>query len=176
MWKRAYFCTFTFRKAPRTEAFAYEVFKKYLKRVRKDGLKFKYVAATEKGDKFGRVHVHANFFADENVTVNKLRKYWKHGNSHGAVFTPKTAAYVAKYLVKGSKPRSSQGVGMTVVHKLKESSMLQEVLEQFGDIEIVKINGRIPAHLSRKVTYVQQQSEEIEEWRKTPTERWRLRQ
>lgn len=89
---------------------------KFIKRLRKKGYQFKYFLSGEYGDKTKRPHYHMLMFSDTKINdlvylsknkdndfyfnSNQIRSIWKHGNIVIANFSPKTAAYTARYTLK----------------------------------------------------------------------------
>lgn len=114
-----------------------EHLKKFFKRLRKAGYKFKYFACGEYGDNFGRAHYHVNIFGENfapacsskngkctavaickklnNCDYRKLYHTWGYGYVYCGSFTSASAEYVAGYVLKkltGKWKRESQNAGI----------------------------------------------------------------
>lgn len=81
----------------------------WLKRLRNDGHKVRYLITSEYGPLKGRVHWHAVLFFDgpgPDVSLGKrldADKYWPHGFVYWEEFTHATAFYVTKYMLKSER-------------------------------------------------------------------------
>lgn len=88
----------------------------YLKRVRKSGYEVRFFGVGEYGSKKGRSHWHM-LMHWQNRVPNYMEgrtewrdRWWHKGNVQWDTFTPQTAAYVCKYLMKDHSRNSPQQV------------------------------------------------------------------
>lgn len=100
---------------------------KYFKRLRKSGLKFRYVLVTE-AHKDGYPHYHALVHeVSAQIPKQKLEEQWPFGfTTFRLVKDMKAAYYIAKYLAKDARTRirASQGYGQSGLQHL---SLLEEL-------------------------------------------------
>lgn len=85
---------------------------KYFKRLRYYGIKFKYYACGEYGEKYGRPHYHILFFSKEQIDEKLFRELWRSdkgaiGIVHVGSVTNSSARYVAGYVNKKLYGKSS---------------------------------------------------------------------
>ena len=111
---RTLFATYTFR--PRgdkwlpSDAEVWPDIRNMFKRMRINGLRFRYFCAAEFGDEFGRHHYHVLFHGD--IKVRQCRSYWRQGISHARLARKEDFEYVAKYACKqAGRKRASVAYG-----------------------------------------------------------------
>lgn len=75
---------------------------KFIKRLRKQGHKFKYFIVSELGPKNGRPHYHGIFFSNEKIDDKDIQKKWGKGFTSSYPATPGAMRYVTKYILKGN--------------------------------------------------------------------------
>ncbi|WNK13130.1 MAG: replication initiator protein [Microvirus sp.] len=95
-----------------------EDLQRFFKRLRKSGLKFRYVASGEYGDKTRRPHFHIALFGinfdfdrlpfgrsngDITYTSETVNKNWKYGQHLIGTLNFESAAYIARYILKKIK-------------------------------------------------------------------------
>jgi len=91
---------------------------KFFKRMRKEGLKFRYVASGEYGDQTRRPHFHIALFGldfafdrvhrgfshgDKTYTSETVRRLWPNGDHLIGALNFESAAYIARYILKKIK-------------------------------------------------------------------------
>lgn len=112
--ERSCFATFTFEKEPDT--FDLRELQLVNKRLRKQGLNYKYFACGESGDKSGRWHYHQLFFGvdflggAEPISGDAyyspiLTEIWKNGIVHLSPADPARCFYAAGYTAKKLNPQ-----------------------------------------------------------------------
>lgn len=98
------FATWTFRPRGKhwvpTRDNTWPDVQKCLKRMRNDGLDFRYLCAPEFGDLRGRHHFHLLLHGE--VNTKQARRYWRQGITHARRAIPSDAQYVADYASKQS--------------------------------------------------------------------------
>lgn len=100
---RCYYWTMTYREedlpGPLLDS---EDPKRFWKRLRKDGRKFRYLCVGEYGSLKGRPHWHAIVFTNEYMPRDYVTERWGKGNVNQPCFdaSPKGMRYVAKYIHK----------------------------------------------------------------------------
>lgn len=89
----------------RAATLTYSDVQKFLKLMRRHGLKVRYLVVGEYGATKGRAHWHAILCFQDFVPIIELGKntdfkYWTHGHTYWDRLTPEAVAYVAKYVAK----------------------------------------------------------------------------
>jgi len=115
----------------------YADIRNYFKRLRKEGLKFKYFAVGEYGEKFGRPHFHILFFCKTSLKIDEIfRQKWEKGNVHIRPADFANIRYCLKdmlkfrgefdHLEKEFRPqiRVSKGLGIDYIESHKHYHML----------------------------------------------------
>lgn len=149
---RTWFLTLTYRGEYEV---GYDAVQKFLKRLRKNtGQKIRYLCATERGSKNGRLHYHLLVHGSDQLTKRMIIKEWPHGLTHMRLARDLTSArYVSKYTAKDAHIRPSLGYGHatleTATERLKEKSdVLAAVLAAFPSARVDRIAGKpIPYRL-----------------------------
>ena len=119
--------------AQKVERAAYEHVKLYLKRLRKSGGRFRYVAIPEYGSAEGRLHYHMLLHeVSEPITKRTIQGQWRSRISYAKLVKTKggsfqaAALYISKYLTKElTRIRASQKYG-------KEKIDVNPTLLSFG--------------------------------------------
>lgn len=94
---RIWFCTLTFRRG--REVVGYRPVQLWLKRLRKAGAAFRFLAVQEQGDKNGRTHWHVLLFEVAGpIRKAVIKAAWREGFSHVKLAAPEVVAYVASYV------------------------------------------------------------------------------
>ena len=75
---------------------------KFIKRLRKQGYKFKYFIVSELGPKEGRPHYHGIFFSNEKIKESDIQEKWNKGFTSSYPASPGAMRYVTKYILKGN--------------------------------------------------------------------------
>lgn len=93
----------------RAAALTYSDVQKFLKRMRKDGLKVRYFVVGEYGSMKGRAHWHALLFWENAQPIVRLREntdfhWWPHGHTFWDALTPEAIRYACKYIAKEEVP------------------------------------------------------------------------
>jgi len=155
----------------------------------------RYLACGEYGDKTERPHYHLSLFncgfADEIRYSNELREsqtltaIWGKGAAKLATFTPRTAGYVANYLVKEGKKTYYMADHDGVIHEReppfrrmsKNPAIGRTWLEKYGnDLQhgyIIKPGGmkvRIPRYYTKWLLSQNAHKQKTEDRRATPIE------
>lgn len=132
-WPRAWSGTLTWRYAPNSEKAMYEEFQRFMKRVRK-GLtsKIRFVAAIENGERNGRLHMHCLIFCREEVKFRDINSKWRSGyRGFKLAKTRRSRCYGVKYLIKGARVKSSNGLGRDVIKAFKASDAASAIANAF---------------------------------------------
>ena len=120
--------SYRFSKLDRSAAVERAAFghvQKYMKRLRKSGARFRYVAVPEWGEEHGRLHYHLLFHeaVEGSLTKRMIEGQWRSfvharlvSRGEDTEGTPAGAArYVCKYLTKTlARPRASKNYGLSV--------------------------------------------------------------
>lgn len=75
---------------------------KFVKRMRKSGLKFKYFIVSEYAPITKRPHLHGLIFSNDDINDDTIRRHWQQGNTDTQNAGEASFSYVAKYILKGS--------------------------------------------------------------------------
>lgn len=149
----------------------------FWKRLRKDGLKFRYFSCGEYGEKSYRPHYHAIIYGEDfNVVDFYAKKHWKFGFSYSVPATSETAGYVAGYVTKKMSDRSellklglepefircSQGIGKNLIPSLAKYAFAQSNLEVLDHIKIGSQDYPLPDYIRRKLRELVLSPEHIE--------------
>lgn len=139
---------------------------KFWKRLRKFGLKFRYFACGEYGEKSYRPHYHAIIYGVDSVTLQYFAsECWKFGFIYSVPATVETIKYVAGYVTKKLAVRKDmQEMGMTSEFVRSSRGLGRESLEKLSAVVFVqgshdvvnriKIGGQdfvIPRYLKEKL-------------------------
>ena len=150
----------------------------FWKRLRKIGLKFRYFACGEYGEKSFRPHYHAIIYGEDWQLVDFYAKQcWDKGFIYAVPASPETAGYVAGYVTKkmadrtellrlGLEPefiRTSKGIGRNIIPAIAKYALVQN-----GGLDIIdklKIGGQdypLPDYIKRKLRELVLPREHIE--------------
>ena len=97
---RHYFLTLTYAVEPKT--YQKRDIQLFLKKLRNYGksIKLRYFVVGERGEQHNRVHYHAILFTDSMFDLTpEISRAWTHGFIKAGTVTPKSCAYVCKYIV-----------------------------------------------------------------------------
>jgi len=109
----------------------YPDLQKYFKRLRKAGLKFKYFAVGEYGERSARPHYHLLMFFQSIFDWEKIENLWQNGNVHVMLTNEAMIKYTLKDMLKETSlfdeiPRSlkphilcSRGIGIAYVQRME---------------------------------------------------------
>ena len=117
---------------------------KVIKRMRKDGLRIRYLGAPELGSKGGRIHYHLLFHGLDKVVT--ARNYWRQGYTHARRAKLSDLQYVAKYVVeregvkKGSRVLASLNYG-NPYSELKDDETTLAVFRVFRSAKVSSVGG-----------------------------------
>lgn len=101
---RGYFLTMTYdeKHVPRVDSgllsLRFKHVQLYLKRIRKDGYKVKYIAVGEYGSETKRPHYHMLLWSDAPPIT--LEKHWNYGRIQFGTLTMASAMYTLKYIIQ----------------------------------------------------------------------------
>lgn len=132
----------------------------FLKRLRNKGLKFRYLAVGEYGEKFERAHYHAIIFGLGLEAEQSVAQAWEHGFVHVREFNYQRAQYTAGYTVKkltgekeaeylqGRKPEfltSSRkpGIGYEAAELIGETMLHDKARTRLFYGNAIRMQGRI---------------------------------
>lgn len=140
---RTWFVTLTSREAVSSYEALRDEFQMWLKRLRKSGLKLRYVAVYERGSKKGRLHMHALIHGSEALRRRDLSG-WRLGFMQAKLADRSAIAYVAKYIGKSHEVKArtpcSQSYGV-VQFPAETLETVKKVFEAFPSARIVKLRG-----------------------------------
>lgn len=95
------FCTLTYRRFDVPWNLESRELQLFLKRLRTNsGVKFRFYAAGEYGDRTGRPHFHVMLFGFPMTAISVIAACWPYGFVHVGEFNLKTARYISKYVTK----------------------------------------------------------------------------
>lgn len=125
---------------------------KYLKRMRKAGHSFRYLAAPELGDRNGRHHYH--LLLHTSSAALPFRRNWKQGFTHARHASKADIRYVAEYAAKQSgRKRASLGYGTRDLSSALEHDMVTRTLQLFPRARIRAVDGiTLPSKVRKTVT------------------------
>lgn len=131
------------------------------------GLKFRYFACGEYGEKSFRPHYHAIVYGIDATTLNFFASnHWDKGYVYCVPATVETMRYVAGYVTKklavrrdylasGVEPefiRTSLGIGKTAIEKLRNIALVQNnALDVISTFRIGGQNVRVPNYIKKKL-------------------------
>lgn len=143
-----------------------QILTKLWKRLRKLGLKFRYLACGEYGEKSYRPHYHAIIYGVDSVTMQyHLSRLWENGFVYCVPATVETIDYVCGYVTKkiavrkemqemGMVPefiRVSQGLGRVVLSELSKIALAQNPYDVISRIKIGGKDKALPRYLKEKL-------------------------
>lgn len=127
-------------------------FSKFIKRLRRrTGIKLKHFSCGEYGDETNRPHYHACIFGygfpdrthwrttgtHRHYRSDQLESLWKFGNAELTDFSFKTAAYVARYMVKKRKGRDA------ATHYERVDMVTGEIIEVLPEFSRMSLNPAV---------------------------------
>lgn len=116
----------------------------YFKRLRNEGLRFRYYACGEYGEQTERPHYHAILFGVSPFDEEILKEKWPYGFVQVREFTHQRAGYVASYTSKKLPHRKKQHDGRDPEFSLmsRKPGIGFEFLELIAE-EFAKLGGRL---------------------------------
>lgn len=132
----------------------------FFKRLRARGVRVRYFAVGEYGERSGRAHFHAALYGIPATALDLVQSCWEFGSVHLGNLEPDSAQYIAGYVCKkmiskedyrksGRKPEfqvSSRkpAIGATAIDAIAASWSASCALEVEGDVPAaVRINGSL---------------------------------
>lgn len=132
----------------------------FFKRLRARGVRVRYFAVGEYGDKGGRAHFHAALYGVPPTAHDLVKACWEFGDVHLGTLEAQSAQYIAGYVCKkmtskedyrlnGRNPEFAvmsrrPGLGRTVIDAIAASWSASSALEVEGDVPaVVRINGSL---------------------------------
>lgn len=120
----------------------------FWKRLRgQSGLRLRYFAVGEYGEKFGRAHFHAAVFGLPATSIDLVRKAWGFGEVHVGTLTQESAQYIAGYVCK----KMITSMDYRLMKKRREFSRMSNRPHGIGGGAISVLAASVIAHIASGV-------------------------